>query len=125
MFCIFVVLIICPLLKKLDKIDGNDVKIITPRFVTLYTIFAISWYIYTTSGSWFTSMVNLSDHMINSILTGYILPENSYASHILFGQWSISLQFIKILSIISIFFIIIGILSKDIGVFRSDILYTL
>ena len=111
MFCIVAVLSMMPLLRKISKDYEDRVRTITPKFVTLYILFAVTWYLYSSGGSPFNTMVRLGNHIINSILKAYFIPEESHVSIVLFEQFSKSLQIVKNLSIVSVFFIIIGILS--------------
>jgi len=114
MFCILGSLIILLVLEKMRMRENHEdhVRVIAPAFVVLYITFAISWYIYTVGGSWFAAMVNIGNHIITSILTGYILPEGSYALEILISQHSFSLQALKVLLILFAIFMIIGIMAQ-------------
>lgn len=105
------VLGIVPLLLKIrENQDKKATRMITPTFVVLYISFAIAWYMYVTSGSAFNTMTSLGHHIINSLLKSYFIPQESYASRVLFGEWSISLEIVKILSLLSVFFIIVGVI---------------
>jgi uncharacterized membrane protein len=112
MACLIAVLGIAPLLRRIHKNqDDKATRTVTPSFIALYISFAIAWYMYMTEGSAFDGMVHIGHHLINSILMWYILPEHSYAYGMLFGELSMSLRILKILSLISVIFIAIGILS--------------
>ena len=105
------VLGIVPLILKIRKNqDKKATRMITPTFVVLYISFAIAWYMYVTSGSAFNTMTSLGHHIINSLLKSYFIPQGSYASRVLFGEWSLSLEIVKILSFLSVFFIIVGVI---------------
>lgn len=108
MFCIAGSLIILLLNKNL-----KNAEIIRPMFFVLYVSFAISWYLYTAGGRWFNGMIKLGEHILESILTGYILPEKSYASEVLFREYSfsLSLQMLKILLALFAVFMVVGIIS--------------
>lgn len=121
MFCIITMLIIAPILRRLHK--SYESTVVSFMVVILYILFTLFWYIYTSGGSAFINMVRLCDHMINSIFESYVLPKSSYASYILFGKFSLSLQILKILSLVSVFFMIVGILNlfyKPLFKFNSE-----
>lgn len=52
----------------------SDSRTITKTFVLIYVTFALSWYMYMSSSSAFFSIVHISDHVYNAILTDFLNP---------------------------------------------------
>ena len=49
-------------------------KTITATFVILYFVMAVSWYMYVSSSTAFNAIVNIGDHVYNSIYTDFFNP---------------------------------------------------
>ena len=85
---------------------------ISYNFVIFYMVAALSWYIYTAESSFFINFVNLSNHIINSILTDFFQPESSVAfSTLTSGSKSPLYQVTKYMHILIQVFITLGLLS--------------
>jgi len=110
MFCLIITTCILFLYGKIkDSTRSNS--IITPTFAILYSVFAVAWYIYISKSSSFITMINLGNHIIFSILNTYFIPRGSYLSQILFGEWPLSLQILKLFFIITSIFMIVGVIN--------------
>ena len=52
----------------------NNTITLSMTLVLLYFVFALAWYIYISSSSTFNAIVNIGEHMYNSILTEFLNP---------------------------------------------------
>lgn len=50
------------------------IKTLSATFITIYLVFALSWYMYVSSSSVFTGIVSIGDHIYSSILTDFFNP---------------------------------------------------
>ena len=50
------------------------IKTLSVTFITIYLVFALSWYMYVSSSSVFTGIVSIGDHIYSSILTDFFNP---------------------------------------------------
>ena len=70
----------------------------------------MSWYIYISNSSPFITIVKFGNHIISTFFTEFLNPESSSALYILTTELPLSLQILRVLILISIFFISVGIL---------------
>ncbi|MCS7231880.1 MAG: DUF2206 domain-containing protein [Elusimicrobiota bacterium] len=82
--------------------------IINLNLIVFIIIFSIAWYLYTSHGLWFESMINLGSHIITSVFDWIIIPEESYINKVALSKISLSLEILKILIVISGIFLLIG-----------------
>lgn len=85
-------------ISKLCAMFGRDTKIIweshksqtklSSNFVLLFVSLTLAWYIYVSSSSSFFSIVNLADHIANSLLTEFFNPEYSRGAYMLTTEYS-------------------------------------
>jgi len=94
----------------------NSVNVITPTSVTVYVVFALSWYMYTTNSSTFDTIVRFGNHVATTIFTEFLHPQSSSALYISITELPPSLHILRLLIFICVFFISIGV---------SDLLYNL
>lgn len=88
-------------------------EIFRPFFLLVFTVFALSWYIYTTSGSLLGTILNIFNHIFNTIgtevmstaATIVVTNDSNYYSGVI----------LKILYLISQFLIVIGLLGVVYG----------
>ena len=105
MFSLFIALI----LLLLSKVAGKSTRrsLTTPAFVALYSVLALDWYMFISSGSNFNTIVNLGSHIFERIQEFY-LPEST--AGLLMGEWAITPQILRVLYLIITFFMGIGLL---------------
>jgi len=83
--------------------------LLTPSYVMLYVVLTVSWYMYNSAGQPFRTFVTLGYHFVRSIFRE-IFPE-TYGTQLLFGNFPLYLEILRILYIISAFFILVGLLT--------------
>ena len=90
--------------------DNVTESIITPRFVVLYIVFTIAWYMYISDSSAFRAIVSIGDHITSSIFTEFLNPEAAEGINLIMGKTVSPLHEVtKYLHLLSQFFIAIGI----------------
>lgn len=83
---------------------------ITPTFILLYITFAITWYMYVSSSSAFTTIVHIGDHIANSIFTDFLNTEAAQGIAIITAREISPLHaMVKYFHLIFQFFIAVGI----------------
>lgn len=97
------------------KVESNKnislEKLVSPTFILLFMVFALSWYMYISRGSAFSVIVRIGDSIFNSLFTDFLNPEKAQGAQILTSKASSYMRDItKYLHILSIFFISIGVL---------------
>ena len=55
-----------------SKVTGRTISTV---FVSLFVVFALSWYMYVSSSSAFNTIVHIGDHIASSIYTDFLNPE--------------------------------------------------
>ena len=95
-----------------NDLQSSDVnsEIIRPTSVLLFVIFTLTWYIYTSGSSAFDTIVRISTHIANAILTELFTPESVEGLDILTKDVTLLRRIRIILYLVSNFFITIGIL---------------
>jgi uncharacterized membrane protein len=93
----------------INRRSGARNKLITPVFVFLFSAFLLSWYIYTASGSSFSTIVNIGRDISGAFFSGFLNPQSVQALGLLTGVSPPLLEATKLLNIIFQFFIVIGI----------------
>lgn len=88
---------------------SNNYRIVKSKFVFLFVVFALTWYIHVSNSSAFISIVNIGNHIITSIFTDFFSPNAAQALAMVVHKTSIMHEITKYLYIISQFFIVIGI----------------
>jgi len=96
------------LLHSLDK-KTNKNRLITPTFASLFVVFAVAWYMYTSNSCGFNTLVGFGENFVNQFMEFLAAPRSS-PIYYLEKKWSVSLEVVKYLNVILIFFIAIGIL---------------
>jgi len=93
--------------------------LLTSGFIILFGVFAVSWYMFMSSSSSFTTIVRIGDHIISNLSQMFVPdPESPVAYFTTFSSLSVNLS--KVLHIINIFFIVIGVITS----FERTVLYT-
>jgi len=83
---------------------------ITLTFILLYVTFTITWYMYVSSSSAFSTIVHIGDHIVSSIFTDFLNPEAAQGMAIITAREISPLHAMtKYLHLIFQFFIAIGI----------------
>lgn len=95
------------LLHFLDKKQDKN-RLITQTFASLYVVFAIAWYMHTSNSSGFNMLVGFGENFVNQFMDFLTGPESS-PTYYLQKNWSISLEVVKYLTLVFMFFIAIGI----------------
>lgn len=113
MFCSIVALFILYYFQLSQKNYQNKKwgNIINPIFVTMHSMFVITWYMYTSSSSGFIDLVKLVHNVVDHILSLYIPAEGYNFRVIAEGNLGLSLKIMKYLYYIVVIFVIIGILN--------------
>ena len=96
------------LLHFLDKKPDKN-RLITPTFASLFVVFAVAWYMYTSNSYGFNTLVGFGKNFVNQFMEFLTAPRSS-PTYYLKKKWSISLEVVKYLNVILILFIAIGIL---------------
>lgn len=78
------------------------------NFVLLNFVFVFGWYIYTSSGTNFDSIVLIGKSFLSNICKVFYASSNSYGIQALFGKFPVYLEIMKYLYIFSYIFILIG-----------------
>jgi uncharacterized membrane protein len=84
-------------------------KLISPVFVLLLGVFLLSWYIYTASGSPFSTIVDIGRTISEALFKDFLNPQSAQGLSLLIGVSPPLLEATKLLNIIFQFFIVIGI----------------
>jgi uncharacterized membrane protein len=83
---------------------------ISPTFILLFVVFAISWYMYVSNSSSFNAIVSVGNHIVSSIYTDFLNPEAAQGLKIMMTETYTPLHNIsKIINYLNQIFIIIGI----------------
>ncbi len=106
---IIVAIFIRYLLEKLLNITYENIQLTKLTFIMFYTITAISWYLFVGSSSAYDTIINLGKHIFTEIKKLYI-PKST--ATVLVGEWSMSIQILKLLYIIAVVFIVAGLLNE-------------
>jgi uncharacterized membrane protein len=78
-----------------------------PNFLILFIVFALSWYMYITSGSAFEIIINIGSHIYNTMLTEALMTT---ATTLAVSESAfISGQILRVLYLTSQFFILVGV----------------
>ncbi len=84
---------------------------ITPKFVLLFAMFTLAWYILVSSSSAFFAIVRIFFHIANTLFTQFLNPETVQGLKLILTKSVSPLHLVtKILYILSQFFIVVGIL---------------
>lgn len=96
---------------NIHKFDFVKSNILSSGFILLFITFTISWYMYTSSGSVITDIVNISNNIVSHIYTDLFNPSNNQGLEIITRKSStlINLTY-KIIYLTSQVFILIGVL---------------
>jgi len=94
----------------------NSVNIVKPTIVTIYVVFALSWYMYATNSSTFDTIVRFGNHVATTIFTEFLRPESSSALYLTIRELPLSLHILRLLIFTCVFFITVGVV---------DLLYNL
>jgi len=105
---LFILLLIIFLISRL-VFRSMQKETIAHNFVTLYIVMALTWYLYISSGSPFITIVNLGNHVISN-LQELFNPATSGMIDPVITPTTPARTVTKILGLISIFFIIVGVL---------------
>ena len=93
---------------ELNNIFGNK---LTSSFIILFIIFALSWYIYVSSSSAFTNIINIGNHIMGSISSDFLNPDAAQGAAVLNLQSSSYLHdILKYLNLLFQFFILLGVI---------------
>jgi len=122
MLALFFVLPLFFWIKSTRRFDDRA-NVTRPTFVALYTVFALSWYIYNSNSSTFNTVIRFTSHTFNTILTELTCSESSYTIYAITRDWPLSVEVSRNLLSVFIFFIVIDVLSliwflmskKDVG----------
>jgi uncharacterized membrane protein len=106
MFLLVAALLISLLISRMSSARN---KVITPVFVLLFGIFLLSWYIYTASGSPFSTIVDIGRTISGAIFQDFLNPQSAQGLGLLTGAASPLLEATKLLNIVFQLFIVIGI----------------
>jgi uncharacterized membrane protein len=111
---LFSILICSLLFLKRQKFQIKTLpSLITPTFVSLFAITAISWYMYVSSSSAFNSLINLGKHIMNSIYADLFNPQAAEGFGLLTVEMpSASYQILRILHFVTQFLILVGFISS-------------
>ena len=93
-----------------QQFSHRSAIIVTPTFVTLYIVLALSWYMYITSGSTFQEFILIGSNVMNSI-TEFLNPEFSSGVYLFTRELPLSVEISRILYLLIIFFSAIGLLN--------------
>ncbi|MBT9132482.1 MAG: hypothetical protein DDT32_01262 [Syntrophomonadaceae bacterium] len=58
-----------------DKINNPPRSTLTATYVMLFIVFCLAWYMYVTSGSTFSAIVRIGDHVYSGLITDFFLLE--------------------------------------------------
>ena len=94
-------------------------RTITSTFVLLFTLFAIGWYIYVSSGSPFNTIVHTGNHIANSIFTEFLSPESTELGSII-SKTTPTRTITKAMVLITQFFIAVGIFDLLLGLRKTE-----
>ena len=100
-----------------EKLARNPISLKVDRtirstFVLFFITFALSWYMYVSSSSTFNVVVEISNHIANSIFTDFLNPEAAEGLDIITREMPSPLHIVtKYLHLLSQFFIAIGVLT--------------
>ena len=102
--------------RKIEKTDENPTpskvyRTISSTFVLLFTIFALTWYIYTSGSVTFDTIVHVGNGIARSIFTDFLNPEAAQGLNIILQSASPLTTIFKYLHLIAQFFIVVGILT--------------
>ena len=86
-------------------------KTISLTFVLLFISFTLAWYTYVSSSSAFNTIVQIGNHIVNSIIKDFLSPETAQGLSILVSKNPPMHEVTKILHIVTQFFIVIGMFS--------------
>ena len=96
-------------------------KAISPNFVLLFIIFTLTWYIYISNSLAFNALVNIGDHIANTIFTDFLSPKSSRGAYMMTKEMPSPLYNIyKIIHLVVQFFIVIGILKELLQLQRRE-----
>jgi len=87
----------------------NSVNIVKPTIVTIYVVFALSWYMYATNSSIFDIIVRFGNHVATTIFTEFLRPQSSSALYISTIELPLSLSILRLLIFICVFLIAVGV----------------
>jgi uncharacterized membrane protein len=78
-------------------------------FLIIYTVFALSWYMYASSGSAFETIVNVASHIYNTMFTEVLTTKATAATTLAVSvSRSVCGQILRVLYLTSQFFILVG-----------------
>jgi len=90
---------------------------ITPRFILLYTVFTLTWYISVSGSSTFFTFMRIFVHIASTLFNQFLNPEVAQGLKIILMKGVSPLHDIhKIIHLISQFFIIVGFLPSSLNV---------
>ena len=93
--------------------NTNTKKAISLNFVLFFIVFTLAWYIYTSSSSAFNAIVQIGNHIANTIFTEFLNPEYSRGAYMMVEQYNSGLKIIlKYLNLSIPFLSIIGLLKE-------------
>lgn len=104
----FVLLSAFIILKVKNRYNGSE-TVLNSDYVLLFIVFAISWYIFTSTSSPFTSILNIGNQIISNIFD-LLNPNSSSALNIIVSdQYSLMTSIEKYMQLFAQFFVCIGI----------------
>ncbi len=104
--------------KKIKLYSTNG---ITLNLVMLYTVLCIFWYLYTSLGKPYKSLIDFIKH-VKTQISSLLLSESSYTIYALSEKWVFSIEITKYLIFIISVFIFIGVILTAIYVFSGRII---
>lgn len=115
-YILLLILLPVALLHFLDK--KSEDEMITPTFASLFIVFSIVWYMYTSNSYGFNILVNFGINFLNQLGEFVSAPRSSPIFYLI-EKWSISLEVVKYLYVITEFFIAMGILDLMYKIIKS------
>ncbi|RLF01410.1 MAG: hypothetical protein DRJ64_10635 [Thermoprotei archaeon] len=106
MLLLFLFLVI--LLHYLDK-NRDKNRVVAPTLAFLFVTFSITWYMYTSNSCGFDTIVHFANNYVDQFTELLTAPRSS-PTYYLEKKWSVSLEVVRYLYVILIFFTTIGIL---------------
>lgn len=108
---VFVILWILPkFTNRLKNSRHNTIKPnISLTFMLLFSVFAISWYMYVSSSNALNTIVHIGSNMVTTILEDFLTSQNVQGLSMLTYKYSILHNITKYFYIISQLFIVVGI----------------
>ncbi len=97
--------------------NGLKKRNISSGFVLLFIIFTIAWYIYVSSSYAFYSIVHIVNQIASNLFTDFLNPETAQGLKIILMKSASPLRTVnKIFHLLSLFFIVVGILKSSLNI---------